>query len=239
MSLATDAEIIRLQREGNLPSDFGLEADYGGPKTTLEKINEFFLDAPGNLTGELIPKANPYGRLSESERRVLDANRQATLTEALTKQTEKLLEKEQGEIDARAEKTRQQNQEASALESQNVLKFLKELEQDRADSAIRQIERAGQVGTQQSIAQMQALMPYLDEAGSRATQRSLAASERFKAFKETLPSSIQAIMASKQQQLNTAADAFLKQAQAAATQQQAASNFASLGTGRYSGRRIA
>ena len=239
MSLATDAEIIRLQREGNLPSDFGLEADYGGPKTTLEKINEFFLDLPGNLTGELIPKANPYGRLSESERRVLDANRQATLTDALRQQTKKLIEEQQGKIDARAEKTRQQNREASALDLDQNLDAIERIEKIRADSALRQIERAGQVGTQQSIAQMQALMPYLDEAGSRATQRALAASERFKAFKERLPSSIQAIMASKQQQLDTAADSFLKQAQAAATQQQAATNFASLGTGRYIGRRIA
>ena len=143
MSLATDAKIIQLQREGNLPSDFGLEADYGGPKTTLEKINEFFLDLPGNLTGELIPKANPYGRLSESERRVLDANRQATLTDALTKQAENLLKEQQGKVDAQAEETRRRNREASALDLDQTISALERVENIRADSALRQIERAG------------------------------------------------------------------------------------------------
>ena len=228
MSLATDAKIIQLQREGLLPSDFGLEADYGGPKTTMEKINEFFLDLPGNLTGELIPKANPYGRLSESEIRRLDANRAATLSTAVKKEQEKLLQNQKEELQKQAQQT-------SATNLENLLTAQKQIAQINADSALQQIEKAGQVGTQQAIAQMQGLMPYLDEAGSRATQRALAASERFRAFKEQLPTTIQAIMSAKQQQLNTASDAFLKEAQAAATQQAAATGFASLGTGRRFG----
>lgn len=101
----------------------------------------------------------------------------------------------------------------------------------------REIETASNLRQMQQ--QLQTALPYIDEAQARSVQRNLAASERFKAFKEQLPTTIQAIMSAKQQQLNTASDAFLKEAQAAATQQQAASNFASLGTGRYSGRRIA
>ena len=116
-----------------------------------------------------------------------------------------------------------------ALEVQEQAEPLYQQRRDR--EAARNIEQMQQ--------QLQTALPYIDEAQSRSVQRNLAASERFKAFKEQLPTTIQAIMSAKQQQLNTASDAFLKEAQAAATQQQAASNFASLGTGRYSGRRIA
>lgn len=116
-----------------------------------------------------------------------------------------------------------------ALEVQEQAEPLYQQRRDR--EAARNIEQMQQ--------QLQTALPYIDEAQARSVQRNLAASERFKAFKEQLPTTIQAIMSAKQQQLNTASDAFLKEAQAAATQQQAASNFASLGTGRYSGRRIA
>ena len=99
-----------------------------------------------------------------------------------------------------------------------------------------QLQReAGEVALDQSVRQTQALLPYIDQAQSRSIQRNLAASERFKAFKEQLPTTIQDIMSAKQQQLQTASDAFLREAQAAATQQQAASGFASLGTGRRFG----
>jgi hypothetical protein len=96
-------------------------------------------------------------------------------------------------------------------------------------------ERESARSLRQMQQQLQTALPYIDEAQSRSVQRNLAASERFKAFKEQLPTTIQAIMSAKQQQLNTASDAFLKEAQAAATQQQAASGFASLGTGRRFG----
>lgn len=97
----------------------------------------------------------------------------------------------------------------------------------------REIEAASNLRQMQQ--QLQTALPYIDEAQSRAVQRNLAASERFKAFKEQLPTTIQDIMSAKQQQLQTASDAFLREAQAAATQQQAASGFASLGTGRRFG----
>ena len=97
-----------------------------------------------------------------------------------------------------------------------------------ADEAIRQSQR-----------QAAALFPYLDLAGERGTERALSASQRYRAFKEQLPSSVQAIMASKQAQQESASNAFLNEAMAAAQQQQAATGFASLGTTRYAGRRIA
>ena len=46
-------------------------------------------------------------------------------------------------------------------------------------------------------------------------------------------------MASKQQQMASASDAFAKEALAIANQQQAATGFGGLGTSRYAGRRIA
>ncbi len=99
--------------------------------------------------------------------------------------------------------------------------------------------QAAALALQQSKAQAAALFPYIDAAAQSATDRNLQASERFRAFKEQLPSSIQDIMASKQQQMASASNAFATEAQAIANQQQAASGFAQLGTGRYAGRRIA
>ena len=99
--------------------------------------------------------------------------------------------------------------------------------------------QAGVDAIRQSQMQANALLPVVDQYAQRATQRALGASERFAAFKEQLPSAIQAIMASKQQQLASASNAFAQEAQAIASQQQAATEFARSGTGKYAGRRIA
>ena len=120
-----------------------------------------------------------------------------------------------------------------------MIDLLENIERTRATSALEQIRTAGEVSTAQSIKQMQALYPYLDRAGQKAIERNLDASMRFKAFKEQLPSSIQAIMESKQRQQQLASDAFAREAGAIATQQQAATGFGQSGIGRYSGRRIA
>ena len=114
-----------------------------------------------------------------------------------------------------------------------------EITERLGDITSRLQKEASQLALDQSIQQTQALFPYLDEAGRRGTERALDASQRFRAFKEQLPSSIQAIMASKQQQMASASDAFAKEALAIANQQQAATGFGQLGTGRYAGRRIA
>ena len=67
-------------------------------------------------------------------------------TAALTKQAENLLKEQQGKVDAQAEETRRRNREASALDLDQTISALERVENIRADSALRQIERAGQVG---------------------------------------------------------------------------------------------
>ena len=232
MSKASDATIELLKRQGYLPADYGLKPDYGGPTTALETVDEFVQDALGNITLGLIPKANPYGRMSADQRRQYDAGRAADLATALKEQQKDLLDKQ-------ADETQQRLQKTQALDDQRVIDFLETLERNRATSALEQIRTAGEVSTDQSIKQVQALLPYVDAASARAIERNLDASKRFKAFKEQLPSSIQAIMESKQRQQQLASDAFAREAGAIATQQQAATGFAQSGLGRYAGRRIA
>lgn len=126
-----------------------------------------------------------------------------------------------------------------ALDNTGVINREIEINERLGDIRSRLQKEASQLALDQSVQQTQALFPYLDEAGRRGTERALDASQRFRAFKEQLPSSIQAIMASKQQQMASASDAFAQEALAIANQQQAATGFGQLGTGRYAGRRIA
>ena len=235
MSKTSDATLEYLKRKGGLPADFSLEPDYGGPKTTLEKLNEFILDLPANVTGELIPEVNPYERLTGLERRQLDASRSATILEA----QEDLLEATQEEQEAKNTAALDKVREQEAADSDALTQRDKEILESQYENFAKLQKQASNLAVQQSVQQTQALFPYLDEAGRRGTERALDASQRFRAFKEQLPSSIQAIMASKQQQMQAASNAFATEAQAIANQQQAASGFAQLGTGRYAGRRIA
>ena len=224
MSPATDAQIELLRRQGLLPSDYSLEPDYGGPKTTLQSVDEFLKDLPSNLTLGLIPKANPYGRLTEEERREVDAGRAASVQEALEES-----------VKSEAEETKQQTREDSAYETDQLFELIKDLNKETGQQNLDLIREQGRVTTQENLRQATAMLPILDIAGQRATERSLSASQRFKAFKEQLPSSVQAIMASKQAQQESASNAFLKEAMAAAQQQAAATGFAGLGTGRRFG----
>ena len=125
--------------------------------------------------------------------------------------------------------------EESATDLQQTLEAIKDIYADDRAGRLDELRLAGQLSTDQSIAQMKALYPYLDRAGQKAVERNLDASMRFKAFKEQLPSSVQAIMESKQRQQQLASDAFAREAGAIATQQQAATGFAGLGTGRRFG----
>ena len=234
-----DLQIEVLKRGGYLPPDFSLTPDYGGPKTAQEGLIEFWQDLAGNVTGGLIPKANPYGRLNPEQRRSYEAGRAADVAEAIKKQQQDELDRFQAGIDKKSEQQRKENEKSAATELDRMIDALERIEGRRDQSALEQIERAGQVGTQQSIEQMKALYPYLRQAGIETTERALSASQRYKAFKEMLPSSIQAIMESKQKQQQLASDAFAREAQAIATQQSAATGFGTQGIGRYSGRRIA
>ena len=134
-----------------------------------------------------------------------------------------------------AEETEAKTREEDSYSTQKTIDTLKELQTELGQQNLDAIREQGRVTTQQNIAQARALFPLLDEAGRRGTERALDASQRYRAFKEQLPSSIQAIMASKQAQLASASNAFAAEAQAIANQQQAATGFASLGTGRRFG----
>lgn len=133
--------------------------------------------------------------------------------------------------------------EYGAPSTQEILQGVNQAELDyqmKMNPILRDRNRqAGVDAIRQSQMQANALLPVVDQYAQRATQRALGASERFAAFKEQLPSAIQAIMASKQQQLASASGAFAAEAQAIANQQQAATGFAQSGLGRYAGRRIA
>ena len=133
--------------------------------------------------------------------------------------------------------------EYGAPSTQEVIQGVNQAELDyqmKMNPILRERNRqAGVDAIRQSQMQANALLPIVDQYAQRATQRALGASERFAAFKEQLPSAIQAIMASKQQQLASASNAFAQEAQAIAAQQQAATGFAQSGLGRYAGRRIA
>ena len=132
--------------------------------------------------------------------------------------------------------------EYGAPSTQEILQGVNQAELDyqmKMNPILRDRNRqAGVDAIRQSQMQANALLPIVDQYAQRATQRALGASERFAAFKEQLPSAIQAIMASKQQQLASASNAFAAEAQAIANQQRAATGFAQLGTGRYSGHPI-
>ena len=134
-----------------------------------------------------------------------------------------------------AEEKEAKTREEDSYSTQKTIDTLKELQTTLGQQNLDLVREQGRVATQQNINQARALFPLLDEAGRRGTERALDASQRYRAFKEQLPSSIQAIMASKQAQLASASNAFAAEAQAIANQQQAATGFASLGTGRRFG----
>ena len=70
-------------------------------------------------------------------------------------------------------------------------------------------------------AAMQQAYPYLSQAASEATARNLAASKAYASFKESLPSNLQNIMASRQSQMASAAGAEATREQAMASLVQA------------------
>jgi flagellar hook-basal body complex protein FliE len=95
-------------------------------------------------------------------------------------------------------------------------------------------QKEADITAAQQNKQLASLYPYLSQAGTEATQRALAASKAYRAFAEGLPSNVQNIMASKQNQAFTAAQGEAARAQAMAMQQQAANQ--SFGT--FRGREI-
>lgn len=110
------------------------------------------------------------------------------------------------------------------------------LEFYKATSPVRlaEMEAAANISANLSARQLRQLYPYLSAAGAESTARNLAASQAYRSFTEQLPSNIQNIMASKQQQMATAALSEAERQKATAMQQDAATRFAGQGLARYS-----
>ena len=106
-----------------------------------------------------------------------------------------------------------------------------------------QMRLAADLGLQQSVRQTAALYPFLDAASNVSTERALDASKRFlarkmeenrkmEAFRESLPTTQQAIMSAKQQQQSAASGDFYNEALAMAKASEAAKDFAEAGLGK-------
>jgi len=124
----------------------------------------------------------------------------------------------------------------SGLDPKKVREFYEiDRESRYANLPLNILERriAGQESLRQVQEQLAATMPYLDEVGRRATGRALAASERFLTTKEQMPSAVQNIMASKQNQMLSAQAGEADLMRAVAAQQQAAKQFAGSYAGKF------
>jgi len=98
------------------------------------------------------------------------------------------------------------------------------------------LERAkagAQMQAELSNEQIRALYPLMSRAQQESIAANLLASKDFRRFKETMPSSVQDIMASKQNQMTQAASAEGERQRATAAQQQAANEFPGKFIGQY------
>ena len=178
--------------------------------------------------------ANFFGLHKDT--RTKDLLEQAKSNRSLLVQAQRaMLAAQKDKVTAEGDATREKVRTESATDLQQQLEAIRDIYADDRAGRLDELRLAGQLSTDQSIAQAQALLPYVDAATAKAVERNLDASMRDKAFKEQLPSSIQAIMESKQRQQQLASDAFAREAGAIATQQQAATGFAGVGTGRRFG----
>jgi hypothetical protein len=114
-------------------------------------------------------------------------------------------------------------------EVQKYLDFYKAISPTR----MAEMEQAAQLSSRLTREQLASLYPYLSAAGAESTARNLAASKSFLATKEQMPSSVQAIMASKQGQMLQAASGEAERQRATAAQQEAAKRFAGSFAGQY------
>ena len=158
----------------------------------------------------------------------------------LIKADDKRIAKEsESESDRLTAKTNAQNAELYKLSGLDPDKVRQIYDIDRsarlADLPVNMLERrlAGQEALRQTQEQLAATMPYLDEAGRRATGRALAASERFLTTKEQMPSAVQNIMASKQAQMYAAQKGEADLMTAVAKQAEAAKKFAGTYAGKF------
>jgi len=92
---------------------------------------------------------------------------------------------------------------------------------------------AAKMQAELSDEQIRQLYPLLSAAQQQSVALNLGASKAFRAFKEQMPSSVQDIMASKQNQMYTAATGEAERQRATAAQQEAAKRFAGSFSGQY------
>ena len=230
----TPEELFRIQYLKSKGYDPGitLKKDMGGPSN----IYEGFLEGANNLlrtiSGGLLGPENPYNRktpLELSLEKADDKVRLAQAEEAYRKIFVPPTPPSSTESEVRTAPALDPEGTQAATDAQiDFATRMMPLYQQMRD-----IDRASTLA--QTAEQANLLYPLLSRSASEATSRALAASKDFLAFKQQQPLAQQAIMESKQKQMSGAADAFLKEAMAMATQQDAASRFGSLGTGRRFG----
>jgi hypothetical protein len=96
---------------------------------------------------------------------------------------------------------------------------------------VKMMQDAARIQQQQNEQGFASAYPWITQAAQESTARNLKASQAYRSFVESQPSSVQNIMASKQAQMTSAAGAEADRARAMAAQTQAAKDFA----GRYAG----
>ena len=235
MSTTNDLAIELLRRQpGSGLQDYKLERDYGGPKTLLEYTNEFIQDLPSNLTFGAFPKANPYGRMSDAQKREYDAKLDADIYQAAQKIQEGKVAEAKAELKKDEEESYQQKiariRAENAYETQNLLKTFGDLERMKIEQTVDARKQLMPLETQQTVEQLRTALPYIDEAAARGLARNLMASKDFMAFKQRQPLAQQAIAASQQAQMSAASQAFGEEARAIAAQMDAATRFGASGS---------
>ena len=230
----TPEELFRIQYLKTMGFDPGikLKKDMGGPSNIYEGFLEGASKLVHTLSGGTLGSENPYNRktpLELSFEKAGDRVRLAKAQEAYNQTLEPPTPPSSTESEVRTSPALDPKGTAASTDAQiDFATRMMPLYQQMLD-----INRANTLA--QTAEQANLLYPLLSRSASEATSRALAASKDFLAFKQQQPLAQQAIMESKQKQMSGAADAFLKEAMAMATQQDAASRFGSLGTGRRFG----
>ena len=116
---------------------------------------------------------------------------------------------------------------------QNQIRALVELDKQLTPSYLEKARAVAQLQQDLSTEQIRALYPLMSRAQQESIAANLLASKDFRRFKETMPSSVQDIMASKQNQMTQAASAEGERQRATAMQQEAATNAARGFVGQY------
>ena len=185
------------------------------------------------------PFAKFFGMGAQKFDPLASATTLATAQQGLLELTKQQREEARTEAKTEAEKSSQMMNDlikAGGFDPQKTLEVIrgtKEIEQEYLPYEIMRQRLAGDEATRQTTQQLAATYPYLSAAGREQTGRALAASERYLRTKEQMPSKIQDIMASKQQQQLAAQAGEADLMRAVAAQQQAAKQFAGTFAGKY------